>query len=1815
MNINFNNSPREDFSSNSQSVSSRMTLQPVVNTTQRVAQTTFSGGMAHEGEQAWDLNGRPTHSAELSGDQVAFFDFVERNFFLHSAKSKKYNHFKQLVLHFFCVNPLAIKKEDVLEAIRIIEEVQTENDLPFSNFIETAFITSIIGKASTKFNFSIPQLILNSNLKKQKKNKLLFTLFYSKKKESKKENKKIELFKKNINFLIENNLIKKPDFNNFTFYLRKNISSKTFLISLLSFFKEKKQIDFIYKTRKFLLSFFIEKELELDRVLDNDLVIPEKKVREKIKDFILILKNKENINLDGLFETSKNLINNLSLFDEDVKFSIIKKILHLFSDFELKEEQKIFFAKFIKYIFQSKKLYFKKSIKYILCFSFLIKKNYTDQEMEKITGIKTCNPIEILKKHTSKRDTLCGIFFLIEKRRNYLHLLNVINTKYIINIRNAIVNSLHNDSSKNNDFYYKNVFNKIFSLINQDIFLWKPFIQKSLEFNDTTVFEAIWEEQKKNYMGEDAPKIFNFSLLKLLISHYLEKESRGYEQAKRLFLEIPCGPLFGSPKKCAQFLYLFSTKKSLEEMEEIFDHILAHQSDINKADLMNLLEQCKPTQTLAITEEEITLPSSDQTQTVQPPVIQIEPISSTILTSDDILLTDVYRVALEHCFFLENYLMRFGGDFKVDLADSHLGGLKKSLIDLSKKNPEQAKTLFFDLGFYDSKDVTNQLFFNTCRKPQNEKKIPYAIFQKIVPFFLKDYFRCFQCLIEQQEMVNEGFYYSFLEKNQCFRVNFSINKEVVLRLSLDPLPSASHFHVDSVQNADLLFNQHLDSIFAVSPSSPVLKLLENCSPNTSRNCSSSSSSSSIVFSREKGSPDHLLSSGEKRGERPFLTTEPTPPKKRPKTQTPQEISFRLFSKQTAIDFQRQEAIFTQKQNQKRSNEPLSQLTPDILSFIFSKTSVQKYIDLKEMLSTEKTNSIPSSALYQKHMMDLLLLHWSIGSPVVFLLSPGDRLNFEKQLKKIGKKIRENSLLGIISLLHHYHYKNDHFLSSCISGYIKNQRIPLGYRAGLYGYATQYIQLNVRIFPSEERNLLTPEFLETQKSNFFQKLRYLENLGFSPKPFRRYVMKMDENIGEDFPSVLLIEGQKKANKAAFLRALQEKKRKPITIFAPVTEGEAFWKTLNECGKQNFRWVLLSGLNTEKAWIKQIDNEGLEPLVLRAEHLIKCLDAQHQKGKEQKEEFKELVQIVHAINDWMHCLPFSQRSHVLEKRLYEIPGKTSEGAVFMTQNEKNAEISDHLKTSGSRWQRLLLPFLKEKKTIVYLTGVQINEKNGMRHYHQEIASIFNTFQKNIALSLQREFRKNPQQNAITQQELNAWVSYLKRDNCFRILHKKSSDQERIVNRGDHVVCSSKMLPLGLDVGLLLLDPSFSETQFSLSAFKKVEKLAVLHFSKKQDERGLGLEEIFNSYFGQSDIHSIEKNLKQFFRKRWQLETLDRTSFRPTDLYPFILSDATLFPFSPSLETSLPMEDIDGEPIQLKDYPLYLRNRSNNCYLNSALQCLNACSWFASQIKDFPLSGEAQKFYEVLQKILAGEQGLEEELLQELFKSGLDPEFLPLSKGRQLDAESVMRTLSRLFLPQSIIQIDRSTTTTYREQELIEKETGNQLGLDFPDSIDNSSPQSFLLSDLIKKKFKSVSVNDEKNLWRGHAQYSMKETLKNTPTVLNIHLKRFKISHRGETQKIETPILLEDGCIYMSDGRLITKDIYQKLKADPRVIGYEIKGYIVHAGGMNGGHYTAYVKKNEKYYFCDDTAQDKYTEITKEQFLGNTQAYYLMLEKMEK
>eukprot|EP01138_Halocafeteria_seosinensis_P004389 gb/GECG01004490.1/.p1 GENE.gb/GECG01004490.1/~~gb/GECG01004490.1/.p1 ORF type:complete len:855 (+),score=107.85 gb/GECG01004490.1/:1-2565(+) len=105
---------------------------------------------------------------------------------------------------------------------------------------------------------------------------------------------------------------------------------------------------------------------------------------------------------------------------------------------------------------------------------------------------------------------------------------------------------------------------------------------------------------------------------------------------------------------------------------------------------------------------------------------------------------------------------------------------------------------------------------------------------------------------------------------------------------------------------------------------------------------------------------------------------------------------------------------------------------------------------------------------------------------------------------------------------------------------------------------------------------------------------------------------------------------------------------------------------------------------------------------------------------------------------------------------------------------------------------------------------------------------------------------------------------------------------------------------------------------------------------------------------------------------------------------------------------------------------------------------------------------------------------------------------------------------------------------------------------------------------------------------------------PPVLTIHLKRFRPTRSGFTKDnspVSFPLSLDMSpfCVSSNPPEVSEKEALALLQRDQlqQPVKYELQGLVVHSGGMKGGHYVAYIRTENQWYYLSDTTVRRVTQ----------------------
>jgi ubiquitin C-terminal hydrolase len=298
-----------------------------------------------------------------------------------------------------------------------------------------------------------------------------------------------------------------------------------------------------------------------------------------------------------------------------------------------------------------------------------------------------------------------------------------------------------------------------------------------------------------------------------------------------------------------------------------------------------------------------------------------------------------------------------------------------------------------------------------------------------------------------------------------------------------------------------------------------------------------------------------------------------------------------------------------------------------------------------------------------------------------------------------------------------------------------------------------------------------------------------------------------------------------------------------------------------------------------------------------------------------------------------------------------------------------------------------------------------------------------------------------------------------------------------------------------------------------------------------------------------------------------------------------------------------------------PIGLKNVGNSCFINAALQCLLAIDELTATVL------EKSKSYYTAESVSA----LYKDLLEELSKTEkatYDPslfaqkgwQILCTQRGTQQDAAEFIDCLFKHLSDQDIDPSIRTKLPVYletkqpktdlselfmalesstiiparlacRPQKKIEQCSMLHLSLDLSSKDLSQCLTSYFVPDFLQGK-------NQYKLGPGLFVDAIKFlTLTHTPLYLALDLKR--VSNVLTPLKTFYYAKLSSALSFPLENLALTPYIDNSLSTGHE--HYSLASFIVHSGSAFAGHYTAYVKKNNQWYYCND---ETITPISDEQ-----------------
>lgn len=290
-----------------------------------------------------------------------------------------------------------------------------------------------------------------------------------------------------------------------------------------------------------------------------------------------------------------------------------------------------------------------------------------------------------------------------------------------------------------------------------------------------------------------------------------------------------------------------------------------------------------------------------------------------------------------------------------------------------------------------------------------------------------------------------------------------------------------------------------------------------------------------------------------------------------------------------------------------------------------------------------------------------------------------------------------------------------------------------------------------------------------------------------------------------------------------------------------------------------------------------------------------------------------------------------------------------------------------------------------------------------------------------------------------------------------------------------------------------------------------------------------------------------------------------------------------------------------------PLGLQNWSGvNCYMNATLQCLFNCIPFAS----WPCVQDSMLNDLFIQMAAQGTNAVNPELfaLVAINKYFVENEFIQ----HQQDAEEFLRALlNDMKTGVKDTPFNASVKMTIDCHRCGHKTTFVDDEIMLPVIVPTYTTT---LQQCITNFFSTGGLSSRVPC----CQYcgDIKEVMhvsKNTsfatePPMLIVQLKRFMTEwQNGQVvrKKNNNAVCLE-------------KDIFT-FNCNNKLVSYRLTGIILHSGSLNGGHYTALVRKNNTWFFCNDSwvsdGKALYEQVCNKGTCSNGTPYLLFFEKVLK
>jgi len=178
-------------------------------------------------------------------------------------------------------------------------------------------------------------------------------------------------------------------------------------------------------------------------------------------------------------------------------------------------------------------------------------------------------------------------------------------------------------------------------------------------------------------------------------------------------------------------------------------------------------------------------------------------------------------------------------------------------------------------------------------------------------------------------------------------------------------------------------------------------------------------------------------------------------------------------------------------------------------------------------------------------------------------------------------------------------------------------------------------------------------------------------------------------------------------------------------------------------------------------------------------------------------------------------------------------------------------------------------------------------------------------------------------------------------------------------------------------------------------------------------------------------------------------------------------------------------------------------------------------------------------------------------------------------QLDATEFLNFLLTSVMPEKnrvavVSKVKWKTGAQTEESSATEKQT--KLEFSFPDNEQSTTLQAMLQGYQNEEKMEGANQYETASGEKVNAKQNLQPQVTNPRAEIVISLKRFKRTFQNG-----------DSFCTKKNNLVSLDDISLPLQDGSRTQNYRATSFIVHQGGLNGGHYTAYVQESDKQWYC--------------------------------